>query len=84
MTTSLDEVMYLKSLNVFNNSELLEMWSVAAAQTIFPKRKIGYLREGYEASFLVLRGNPLEDFENVKDVQLRFKQGALINKPGPN
>ena len=55
------------------------MWSVTAAQTIFPRRKIGHLRVGYEASFIVLRGNPLEDFERVKDIQLRFKQGLLIN-----
>lgn len=77
--TSVKEVMYLKSLNVFDNAELLRMWSVTAAQTIFPARKIGYLREGYEASFIVLRGNPLEDFERVKDIRLRFKQGFFIN-----
>lgn len=79
MDTSVEEAMYLKSLNVFDNAELLKMWSVTAAQTIFPHRKIGHLREGYEASFIVLRGNPLENFERVRDIQLRFKQGSLIN-----
>jgi imidazolonepropionase-like amidohydrolase len=78
-TTSVEEAMYLKSLNVFDNAELLRMWSVTAAQTIFPRRKIGHLREGYEASFIVLRGNPLENFERVRDIQLRFKQGFLVN-----
>jgi len=78
-TTSVEEAMYLKSLNVFSNAELLNMWSVTPAQTIFPQRKIGHLREGYEASFIVLRGNPLENFERVKDIQLRFKQGFLVN-----
>lgn len=77
--TSVEEAMYLKSLGVFDNAELLRMWSVTAAQTIFPRRKIGYLREGFEASFIVLRGNPLENFEHVRDVRLRFKQGSLIN-----
>ena len=77
--TSVEEAMYLKSLDVFDNAELLRMWSVTAAQTIFPGRKIGYLREGYEASFIVLRGNPLENFEHVRDIQLRLKQGFLIN-----
>lgn len=72
--------MYLKSLNVFDNAELPQMWSVTAAQTISPHRKIGQLREGYEASFIVLNGNPLENFESVKGVhQLRFKQRSLIN-----
>ena len=78
-STSVEEAMYLKSLGVFDNAELLEMWSVTAAQTIFPRRRIGHLREGYEASFLVLRGNPLENFERVRDIQLRFKQGVLIS-----
>jgi imidazolonepropionase-like amidohydrolase len=78
-STSVEEAMYLKSLNVFDNAELLKMWSLTAAQTIFPRRKIGQLREGYEASFIVLRGNPLENFERVKEIQLRFKQGFLIN-----
>jgi hypothetical protein len=81
-STSTDEVMYLKSLDVFDNAELLGMWSVTAAQTIFPNRRIGYLREGYEASFIVLRGNPLEDFERVRDIRLRFKQGALVTPAG--
>jgi cytosine/adenosine deaminase-related metal-dependent hydrolase len=79
MDTSVEEALYLKSLNVFDNAELLKMWCVTAAQTIFPHRKIGQLREGYEANFIVLRGNPLENFEHVKDIQLRFKQGFFIN-----
>jgi imidazolonepropionase-like amidohydrolase len=77
-STSVEEAMYLKSLNVFDNAELLNMWSVTAAQTIFPRRRIGYLREGYEASFIVLLGNPLKNFEHVRNIQLRFKQGVLI------
>jgi imidazolonepropionase-like amidohydrolase len=80
--TSVEEAMYLKSLDVFDNAELLNMWSVTSAETIFPRRKIGSLREGYEANFLVLRGNPLESFEHVKDIELRFKQGLPIS-PAP-
>ena len=79
MDTSVEEAMYLKSLNVFDNAELLKMWSVTSAQTIFPRRKIGHLREGYEASFIVLRGNPLENFGHIRDIRLRVKQGFLIN-----
>jgi len=48
----------------------------------FSKPKIGHLKEGYEASFLVLGGNPIENFENVKDMRLRFKQGYLITLNG--
>ncbi len=78
-TTSLEEALYLKSLDVFDNAELLRMWCINSAETIFPRRKIGQLREGYEASFIVLRGNPIQDFEKVKDIHLRFKQGSPLN-----
>ena len=76
--TALDEAMNLHSLKVFDNRTLLKMWCETSAATIFPKRKIGRLYEGYEASFLVLGGNPLERFESVKDIRMRFKQGGFI------
>jgi imidazolonepropionase-like amidohydrolase len=46
---------------------------------IFPNRKIGELKEGYEASFLVLEGNPMEDFSKVKKIRMRVKQGVPLN-----
>jgi len=47
---------------------------------IFPNRRIGRLQDGYEASFLVLAGNPLSDFSQVKNIRLRFKQGSFLNQ----
>jgi hypothetical protein len=76
--TALDEAMNLQSLDVFDNRALLKMWCETSAATIFPKRKIGRLADGYEASFLVLGGSPLERFENVRDIRMRFKQGAFL------
>lgn len=35
-------------------------------------------QEGYEASFLVLAANPLEDLEALKGVTIGFKQGVRI------
>jgi len=77
-TTSLAEVMNLKDLGVFDNLTLLKMWCETSVRTIFPGRKIGHLDTGYEASFLVLGGNPLVDFGAVKDIKRRFKQGGFI------
>jgi imidazolonepropionase-like amidohydrolase len=54
------------------------MWTETTPKTIFPKREIGALKEGYEASFLALEGNPLEDLQNVRKIKLRFKQGVLL------
>jgi imidazolonepropionase-like amidohydrolase len=55
------------------------MWCETTAFTIFPNRKIGYLKDGYEANFLVLTGNPLTDFANVKTIDLRIKRGEPLN-----
>jgi imidazolonepropionase-like amidohydrolase len=76
--SSVIEAEYLQGLGVFDNLTLLKMWTETSARTIFPKRKIGALKEGYEASFLALEGNPLDDWRNVRKIKLRFKQGALL------
>lgn len=79
--TSVGEALYLHELGVFSPAALLRMWTETTAQAIFPERRIGRLEPGYEASFLSLRGNPLVDFSNVKQVQLRVKQGRTIDVP---
>jgi imidazolonepropionase-like amidohydrolase len=40
---------------------------------------IGHLKEGFEASFLVLSGDPLQDFSNLQKIELRVKQGELLS-----
>ena len=77
--TSLGEVRFLKELGVFTNLELLKMWTENSAKSIFPKRKIGKLKDGYEASFLVLEANPIEDFDNLQKIEMRVKQGQILN-----
>ncbi|MCI0391996.1 MAG: amidohydrolase family protein [Acidobacteria bacterium] len=76
--SSLREFEYLQKLGVFDNLTLLKMWTETTAKAIFPQRKIGALSEGYEASFLALEGNPLEDLQNVRRIKFRFKQGKLL------
>jgi hypothetical protein len=75
---TLPEALYLASLGVFDNRELLEMWCDTTANTIFPRRKIGKLKAGYEASFLVLKNNPLQEFSAVQQISLRVKQGRVL------
>ena len=74
----LAEIDFLKDTDVFSNLELLKMWSETTPKTIFPKRKIGALKDGYEANFLVLEGNPIQDFGNVKRIKMRVKQGDRL------
>jgi hypothetical protein len=76
--TALEEALSLAKLQAFDNLTLLKMWCEATAATIFPKRKIGYLKDGYDANFLVLTGDPLADFANVRTIELRIKQGEPL------
>jgi imidazolonepropionase-like amidohydrolase len=76
--TAATEAAALKRSGIFSNLELLRIWSVTTPQAIFPKRKLGVLEPGYEASFLVLRGDPLVDFAATRAISLRVKRGVLL------
>ena len=69
----------LGALEKSENRELLEMWCNTTAITIFPRRKIGKLKPGYEASFLVLKKNPLQEFTAIQQISLRVKQGRILH-----
>ena len=68
----------MHAFGFFDPLTLLTMWCETTPATIFPDRKIGRLQDGYEASFLVLDGNPLDDFTNTGRITLRVKQGHLL------
>lgn len=76
--TSLAEALHLYELGIFDSLTLLKIWCEQTPQSIFPERRLGRLQEGYEASFLVLRDNPLERFEAVTQIDLRMKQGHIV------
>jgi hypothetical protein len=76
--TARTEFEYLSKLNVYSNLELLKMWCEVTPVAIFPQRKIAFLKEGYEASFLVLKENPLQNINALYQIQLRVKQGQLL------
>jgi hypothetical protein len=72
------EVEYQEKLGIFTRAELLNIWCEQTPQTIFPRRKIGRLTDGYEASFLVLEQNPLDDLQHLKKITMRVKQGYRL------
>ena len=72
------ELWYLHNNKIFDNKTLLKIAVEKTAQAIFPNRKIGRFSEGYEASFITVAENPLVNFETLKNVNLRFKQGVFI------
>ena len=80
---TLPEALYIASLGVFDNASLLRLWGQDTAGTIFPARKIGLLKEGYEASFVVLKKNPLPDFAAVQHIAMAVKQGHVLQLDSP-
>jgi imidazolonepropionase-like amidohydrolase len=78
---SVGEFQFLYDLGIFTNLELLKMWCENAAFTTFPNRKIGYLKDGYEASFLVLKANPLNNIRTINEsIILKVKQGMILDE----
>ncbi|MCI0447792.1 amidohydrolase family protein [bacterium] len=76
--TGVDEALHLSFLGVFTNGEIIRMLSQTTPKLIFPKRNVGCLREGCEASFLVLEKNPLEDLNSLRKIFLRVKDGEHL------
>ncbi len=72
------EAAQLAALRAVDNLALLKWWTENTPAAIFPGRKIGRLVSGYEASFLVLRGNPLVDFAYTRQITMRVKQGVVL------
>lgn len=79
--TVIAEAENLHRLGVFDNLTLLKLMTETTPQTIFPERKVGYLKDGYEANFLVLNGDPIADFVNITRVNARVKKGHLLDVP---
>ena len=76
--TARDEVKFIADHRLLTPLQLLRAWSIDTPRTIFPARRLGELSAGFEASFLVLNGDPLDDPENLHRIGMRVKQGELL------
>ncbi len=74
----LAEVANVRRYGVYDDASILKMLTEDGARAIFPKRKVGCLAAGCEASFLALEANPLEDFDALKRIRLRMKEGFVL------
>jgi imidazolonepropionase-like amidohydrolase len=63
--------------------DIRSWWCETTPRAIFPARRIGRLAAGYEASFLVLEGDPVSDFSYTGKIFLRVKRGLVLPRPGP-
>ncbi len=72
------EVQQLARLHAVSTRTLLNWWVSYSPRTIFPSRKLGQLRAGYEGSFIALDKDPLADITNTRSIVLRVKQGVVM------
>ena len=72
------EIQEFIDTGVYTPKEILAIVCYDTPRTIFPGRQIGSLEENYEGSFLVLSGNPLEDINALKEVEIVVKQGYIL------
>lgn len=77
-STMTPEIDALIKENVFSNEELIDIYSRVTPQSIFPNRKISEIKEGYEASFLVLEENPFKNIEAIKKILFSIRQGSIL------
>ena len=80
-SNSQEEALELVQSGLMSAQEVLHAWCEVTPQAIFPDRKIGKIKDGYEANFMVLASDPLTDFTVVKDVKMTYKRGVEIKVP---
>jgi len=78
--TALTELRYLRELGVFSDAELLQMLVETSPRAVFPDRRVGRLDPGYEATFLVLGDNPLDNLAQIGSITARYKNGSRLDR----
>jgi imidazolonepropionase-like amidohydrolase len=76
--TFLPELIYWLKNNILEKSTVFTIATKITPLLIFPDRKIGEFRNGYEGSLLVFNKNPLEDIEELKKIELSIKNGQIL------
>ncbi len=72
------EVNYWFQFGNLDYAQALRILCMNTPQAIYPKRKIGRFEEGYEASFLVLDDNPLQNLLKLRAISFMVKGGQLL------
>ena len=58
--------------------ELLRVASLDTPRAIFPRRRVGCLDVGCEASFIGFEKNPIEDITAIRNITMRLKDGKVV------
>ncbi|MEN8374678.1 MAG: MBL fold metallo-hydrolase [Gemmatimonadota bacterium] len=76
--TSVAEALHLATFDALTDAQIFTLLAVQTPRLIFPERRIGFLRDGYEASFVVLGADPLSELSAIRDIRLRVKNGIVL------
>lgn len=76
--TAWGEVEALHALGILSREQIARAW-MATPSLIFPRRRIGALADGHEATFLVFREDPFSSLDALRGITLRVKQGCVVH-----
>ena len=62
----------------FSPEALVRMLTKTTPRALYPERRLGALRPGFEGSLVILAGNPLDDFAQVTSARLVVKRGRVL------
>jgi imidazolonepropionase-like amidohydrolase len=71
------EIGFLKDAGLDNN-ELLESATRIGAEILGMQNKLGTLEKGKLADIVVIRGNPLTDINNLKNIEMVIADGTVV------
>jgi imidazolonepropionase-like amidohydrolase len=77
------EISAMIDSGLWTGTELLELLSVRTPRWIFPGRSIGSMAPGFEATFVVLGGDPTVTPAALLDVRAVYKDGIMIWEKTP-
>lgn len=72
------ELNYWFTLGVMDNLKVLKVLCENTPKAIYPKRKIAKLDHGYEANFLVLNSDPIQNLLKARIAVFKVKNGVII------
>jgi imidazolonepropionase-like amidohydrolase len=78
--TTRSELNYWFQLGGLDYARMLRVVCENTPRAVFPQRKIGRIADGYEASFVVLSDNPLQNLLKLRALSFRVKNGMLLHQ----
>ncbi len=76
--TDLYEELFLFKEAGLSNIEILKTATSNPAEA-FGLKKMGYLKQGYVADMLLIDGDPTENIEEIKNIEMIWKAGKLLD-----